>query len=85
MNCDRIGCKHRATKWPVITFASKQDPTGPRAEFRFPLAVCDKHAAPDIAMYVSDQGWAQIAETFGQRGLGEPDRSTLRVEFVPCQ
>ena len=85
MNCSRIGCKHAATKYPVLSFAAKNDPQGARPEFKFPLPVCDKHAEPDPALYVSDAGWAQIVAGFTGRGLAEPGRETLRVDFVPCQ
>ncbi len=85
MDCSRIGCGHKATKYPLVSFAAKANPNGPRTEFKFPLPVCDKHAQPDPALYVSDAGWQQIVDGFTARGLAEPDRATLRVDFVPCQ
>jgi hypothetical protein len=85
MNCSRIDCGHKATKWPLVSFAAKANPLGPRPEFKFPLAVCDAHAEPDPALYVSDEGWKQIVDEFAGRGLAQPDRTTLRVDFVPCQ
>jgi hypothetical protein len=79
--CAFNGCSASATWRPIFSFAAKSHPLGTRAKFALPLAVCDEHAASDPAAFISDAGWQQIVEGFRQRGLGEPDRSTLTVEF----
>lgn len=85
LTCARIGCKNSATKWPKLSFAAEAMPDGPRATFDFPLPVCDAHASTDPAVYVGDDGWAQIVAGMAAQGKARPGRETLRVDFVPVQ
>lgn len=85
LTCSRIGCKNSATKLPKLSFAAEAMPDGPRATFDFPLPVCDAHASTDPAVYVGDEGWAQIEAGMAARGKAKPGRETLRVDFAPVQ
>lgn len=83
MKCSALTCYKEATYVPVINFASRVNPKGQRAQGRLALAVCVDHAVPKVEWFVSDAGWRQIAKTFAEAGMAEPDRSTLTISFDP--
>lgn len=85
MKCGRVDCKHAATKFVHVSFASKAKPDGPRVNFKFPHALCDEHATTDPDAYISDDGWEQIESQMKARKLAKPDRDTVQVSFTPYQ
>ena len=81
MKCAKTGCEKDGHLMPVVTFASKAAPNV-RATFSMPaLLLCADHASPDPALYVSDEGWAQIVAAVKKAGRAYPDRSSLEVTF----
>lgn len=85
MNCARADCGKPATKRPVLSFAAKVLPHGPRARGELGIGLCDQHAVADPAEFVTDEGWAQICAGMAAMGRAEPDRDTLRIEFEAIQ
>lgn len=83
MKCNKKDCKADAHLTPVISFASKVKPDGPRVEARLGLLVCREHATDDATQYVGDEGWAQIVAAIKKQGRAYPDRKTLQVRYVP--
>lgn len=81
--CGRIDCTRKATKRPILSFASKVDPTGPRVVFQYPVLVCDVHASVDPNIYIDNDGWENIKKAMRHNGKAAPDRSTLAVSFEP--
>ena len=85
MNCNKIGCTKAATKKPRISFAALVNPDGPRAHMEIGVYVCDEHADTNPAAYISDIGWSQICKEVRRNGKADPDRDSLRVEFIEVQ
>ena len=82
MKCYRLGCPNEAHVSPVISFASRAAPNA-LAQFKLPLLICTDHATADVSQYVNDEGWLHIVLATKKAGRAYPDRSTLRVRYVP--
>lgn len=81
MICLRTGCGRPGVWIPVLSFAAKVFPRGPRCTAEIGLAVCHEHALPDPDLFLTDAGWKQIMEGLRQAGKAEPDRSTVTITF----
>ena len=82
MKCARVGCGLMATKKPVLSFGANGLKNSPRVEAQLHLGVCTEHASTDTEMWLTDAGWLQLKQSMRSMRLGEPDRSSVRVDFI---
>lgn len=71
----------------VITFKESLDaPESHRCEGVIQnLLVCPKHAHPQPASFVTDDGWNKIVAGMLANHLAAPDRRTVKILFRPTQ
>ena len=49
---------------------------------RFPLTVCDSCKAKSCVPWIIDnRGWRQIVKALRSKGMADPDRTSLQLEF----
>ena len=73
-------CDNDADLMPVVVFPLMPGARG-EGKCRFPFAVCEAHASPDPADYMTKEGWARVQATFEAQGHVPPIWDNLRVEF----
>lgn len=83
--CARKNCVKHATKQPVLTFAAIIAPNGPRGRAELGMYVCEEHALPDPAEYITDISWQIIVTGMRANGHADPCRRTCRIEFNTLQ
>lgn len=79
--CDRVGCDQPGSNRPRLMCRSKLAPEHP-CPVTLSLVICDKHRAEStVDNFMTDAGWAKLAEGFDHANLARPDRELLTLEW----
>lgn len=80
-SCCRPRCRRPARWSPVLVLRARGAPAPAKAQLT--LGLCSEHKElATIDDFVGDEGWAQIAGAFSERGFAEPQRDLTSLEFV---
>ena len=80
--CQRKGCERTDANWiPVLELYAPVRNTPPIEAVLADLPVCDEHAEPDPALWITDAGWEGLCAPIVRLGRMRPKRSKTRVKF----
>lgn len=83
MKCNRLNCTAEATCIPRVSFTALGRPDTPRGQLSIGLPLCEEHAIPQVDLYLTAQGWAELTQVMRDAGKRAPDPASAEVDFIP--
>ena len=81
--CSKIGCDKEGTNQPFFSFTAIGYPNAQRAKsIILGVLMCNEHAITSTDEFITDSGWAEFCQSMKSHGLSEPDRKSVRIEYL---